>query len=308
MAAQARLMAGQIELRRDRVRFAEQSFRAALRLDPGVVQAHRELIYIYGMQLRRPELTSEFLALSKLTKLTFDNVFHWCLLRNNSWEPGEAIESLSRYIAADPEDRWSRLALAENERRMGLDAEAESTLSVLPAHDPEAIALRAQIALDIQQPNRVEQLLALAPEGNPALARLRGRQALARRDPRTALHHFQIAYAADPESRETVFGLLGAYEMIGDQKSAAALRQVARDLERLNTLIQRAAVASARGNSELLRELGSACEALHRDAEARAWYELAVERDPLDRASQQALFRLRAAPNPSDDPSRRPKP
>jgi len=307
MAAQARLMAGQIELRRDRVRLAEQAFRAALKLDPRVVQAHRELIYIYGLQLRRAELTSEFLALSKLTGLTFDNAFHWCLLRNNSWEPGEAIESLSRYVTADPEDRWSRLALAENERRMGLHADAESILSVLPPQDPEAIALRAQIAVDLQQSDRVEQLLALGSKEDPALARLRGRQALARRDTRNALHQFQIAYAADPESRETVFGLLGAYEMIGDQKSAEPLRQAARDLERLNTLVQRAAVAQARQDPGLLRELGAACAALHRDAEARAWYELAVARDPLDRESQQALFRLRAL-NPSDDPSQRHSP
>ena len=32
---------------------AEDWFRAALKLDPGLIQAHRELIYIYGMQLRR---------------------------------------------------------------------------------------------------------------------------------------------------------------------------------------------------------------------------------------------------------------
>jgi tetratricopeptide (TPR) repeat protein len=304
MAAQARLLAGQIELRRDRVRFAEHAFRAALKLDPRLLQAHRELIFIYGMQLRRAELTAEFLALSKLTSLPFENVFHWCLLRNNSWEPGEAIESLSRYIAADPEDRWSRLALADNQRRMGLNAEAESVLSVLPSRDAEAIALRAQIALDLQQLDRVDELLALGPEGNPALARLRGRLALARRDARNALHHFQIAYAADPESRETVFGLLAAYEMIGDQKSAEPLRLVARNLERLNTLVQRAAMASARRDSGLMRELGAACAELHRDAEARAWYALAIARDPLDRESQQALFRLRAL-NPGDDSPQR---
>src|SRR5205823_8892957 len=63
MAAQARLMAGQLELRRDRFRFAEEAFHAALRLDPGLIQAHRELIYIYGLQLRRPELNAEFHAL-----------------------------------------------------------------------------------------------------------------------------------------------------------------------------------------------------------------------------------------------------
>ena len=119
MGPQARLLAGQIELRRDRVRRAEEWFQAALRRAPGLVQARRELIYIYAMQLRRPELSEQFLALSRLTHLTADNVFHWGLLQNGSWEPGEAIAVLNRYIAADPEDRWSRLALAENERRMG---------------------------------------------------------------------------------------------------------------------------------------------------------------------------------------------
>ena len=66
------------------------------------------------MQLRRRELSAEFMALAKITELTFDNVFHWCLLRNNSWEPGEAVASLASYVAADPGDRSSRLALAEN--------------------------------------------------------------------------------------------------------------------------------------------------------------------------------------------------
>ena len=64
-AAKARLLAGQIELRRDRVRRAEEWFLEAIRLDSRLVQAHRELIYIYGMQLRRAELSAQFLALSQ---------------------------------------------------------------------------------------------------------------------------------------------------------------------------------------------------------------------------------------------------
>ena len=117
--ARARLLAGQTELRRSRVRYAEEWLIAATRLDPRLVQAHRELIYIYGTQLRRAELNAEFIALSQLSNLTFDNAFHWCLLRSNSWEPGKMIGPLERYIDADPDDRWSRLALAENYRRMG---------------------------------------------------------------------------------------------------------------------------------------------------------------------------------------------
>ena len=69
LAPQARLRAGQLELRRDRLRAAEEAFRAASRLDPDLVQAHRELIYIYGMQGRRAELDAQFRALAKLTPL-----------------------------------------------------------------------------------------------------------------------------------------------------------------------------------------------------------------------------------------------
>ena len=34
----------------------------AVRIDPALVRAHRELIYIYGFQLRRDGLDEEFLA------------------------------------------------------------------------------------------------------------------------------------------------------------------------------------------------------------------------------------------------------
>jgi len=292
MAPQARMLAGQAELRRDRVRRAEAWFLAALKLDPFLVQAHRELIYIYGMQLRRAELSAEFLALSQLTDLTFDNVFHWCLLRNNSWEPGEAIESLDRYVTADPGDRWSRLALAENYRRMGRIAKAESTLASLPRGDSDVIELQARIALDRQAPEEAERLLALGSSDDPLLARLRGRLELSRRDIKSALANFRISYAADRANRETLFGLLAALELSGNAEAAKLLRVAVGHLDRLNTLTQRAASPEARRDADLMRQLGATCAALDLTAEARAWYKLAISRNPLDSESQQALYRL----------------
>jgi tetratricopeptide (TPR) repeat protein len=304
MAAQARLMAGQLELRRDRLRFAEEAFHAALRLDPKLVQAHRELIYIYGMQLRRPELNAEFHALSSLSTLSFEETFHWCLLRNESWEPSEVVPILAKYVAVDPGDRWSRLALSENDRRMGLLDEAESALAGLAADDSEATAARARIAFDRNDEARAEYLLTSGPAGDPLLARLRGRLALARRDARAALHHFQIAYAADPESRETLSGLVSALVTLGDTKSAAPLREISANLAKLGSLVQRAGSKGTREDPKLPRLLGAACAALHRDAEARAWYKVAIARDPLDSTSQQALFQLDAIQydRPSDSP------
>jgi tetratricopeptide (TPR) repeat protein len=292
MAAQARLIAGQMELRRNRARLAEEWFQAALKLDSRLIQAHRELIYIYGMQLRRAELSAEFMALSRLTNLTFDNAFHWGLLRNNSWEPGTAVESLAGYVAADPFDRWSRLALAENYRRMGRLDDAESAIGTLASDDSDAISLRGRMALDRQDHEEAGRLLALGPRDQPLLARLRGTLALGRRDVPEALANFRIAYAADSENREALFGLIAALELSHDDKAAAPLRERARRYDRLNSLIQRAAVAQARGDADLMRQLGEACAALGRKEEARAWYNLAISRDPLDSIAQQALFRL----------------
>jgi len=292
LAARARLLAGQTELRRSRVRYAEEWLIAATRLDPRLVQAHRELIYIYATQLRRAEVNAEFTALSALTDLSFANAFHWGLLRSISWEPAKEIEGLSRYIAADPRDRWSRLALADNYRRMGRTDDAEQTLAGLPPGEPEVIDLLARIALDRQATEKVEQLLANGPKDDPLLARLRGRMALARGDAKTAVAYFRIAFATDSLNRETLFGLASALERSGDSKAAFPYRKTAGNLDRFNSLIQRAAASGARADTDLMRQLGAACAALQLNAEARAWYKLAISANPLYSESQQALYRL----------------
>ena len=294
MAAQARLLAGQVELRRHRARFAEQFLREAIRLDPSLVMAHRELISVLGYQHRRTELTAEFEALSRLTELTFENVLHWGLMRTVQWEPGTAIEELNQFVQADPQDRWARLALAENYRRMGLDEDAETAIAPLPDSDPEALAIRVLNAVDRHQDDKAEKLLNSGPVEHPALARIRGRQALARRDYVTAERILRVANADSPDNRETLFGLISALQMRGDDRAAAPLLEQAKNLELLNSLLQKASVLGARKNPSLLRELGAACAALGRDAEARAWYKLAIGQDPLDHDSQQALFRIKA--------------
>ncbi len=309
IAAQSHLMAGQIELRRHRARFAEQYFRKALQLNPKLVQAHRELIYILGHQLRRTELNAEFLALSQLTELTFDNVFHWCLMRTALWEPSTALTELLLFVETDPEDRWSQLAIADNYRRMGLIDDAETAIAPLPDSDLDALAIRVMLAIDRHQDDKAEQLLASGPADDPRLAKLRGRLALARRDIPFALRCFKLAYAHAPDDRDALLGLVNALSMTGDDKSAAPLRELSKNFELVNSLVQRAALPNERENPKLLRDLGAACAAAGRDPEARGWYRLAISRDPLDVESQQALFQIEnrdrshnATPSRDDEP------
>jgi tetratricopeptide (TPR) repeat protein len=297
-APRARLLAGQAELRRSRVRHAEAWLIAAARLDPRLVQAHRELIYIYSTLLRRAELNAEFISLSQLSNLTFDNALHWSLLRCYSWEPTKMVGPLEEYVDADPDDRWSRLALAENYRRMGRSEDALAALSSLPRSQPEVIDVLARIELDRQDVDKAERLVATGPVDDPLLARLRGRLALARGDAKSAFGHFRIALADDPLVRETLFGMTAALQLAGDPKAAEPYCHAAANLDRFISLVQRAVTSGGKKDSSLMRDLGAACAALEVNELSRAWYKLAIGADPLDSQSQQALYRL-SEPNVS---------
>ena len=303
MAAQARLQAGQLELRRSRYSAAERHFLDAVRLDPKSVQARRELIYIYGMQLRRADLGRTFRALSALAPLKYAEVFLWCLSRGVTWEAAEIVETLKKCLEADPTDRWSRLGLAEGLRDLSRPDEAEAALAPLPDSDPLARAARVRIALDRGEDQRAEALLAEGPSDDLDLALLRGRFAQARGDSAEAARQFRIAYQKAPHLREPVLGLGQALKASGDLAAAAPLLDEAGRHERLGTLLQRAAVEQNRDDPILMNDLGDACLALGRLAEARSWYNLAVTRDPLDARAQSGLARVRdREPKSADAP------
>ena len=291
MAAAARLEEGQIELRRSRLLAAERHFLEAVRIDPGTIQARRELVYIYGVQLRRDELVANFRELAARSSLSFAEVFLWCLTRGVTWEPEELVAILGRAIAADPDDRWSRLGQASSYLDMSRFDAAEAALAPLPESDPDARVLRVRIALARGDDQRAEELLEQGPEDHAGLALLRGQFALARGDAKAALHHSRIAHDRAPFLREAVFGLGKALQLNGDPTAATYLDQATK-LDRLGSLVQRAATNANRADPQLARDLGAACAAVGRIPEARAWYGVAIARDPLDSKAQQALARL----------------
>ncbi len=63
------------------------------------------------------------------------------------------------------------------------------------------------------------------------------------------MRFFRLAYAADPSNRDTLFGLLSAWELLGNQKQAEPLRRTAQNLDRLNTLVLQAAQPAAAQNA-----------------------------------------------------------
>ena len=292
MAARARLEQGQLELRRHRARYAAKFFREAIRLDPKLIQAHRELIYIYGMQLRRVDLANEFRMLSELQPLNFDQAFVWCLTRRSVWEPIEITGEMEKYVAADPDDRESRLALVDALRKLNRNAEAAEAIKHLPDDDPEARTARAQLALDRGDMADAEALLAGGPRKNLGLDLLRGRLAMARGNFPAAVAAYRDAVAAEANNRDAVFGLAHSLQRLGDPEAKRYLDDSLR-LERLESLVQRAVLSTSRNNVGLIRDLGAACAAVDRLPEARAWYQIAIAMNPLDTEAQEALFKLK---------------
>ena len=101
IAAQAHLLAGRIERQRRRIRKAEAAFRRALAIKPGLIEAHKELIYILGIQSRRREVDAEFRMLARLTTLTHHDLFTWALTHFTQWNP-DIVQDLDGFIQADP--------------------------------------------------------------------------------------------------------------------------------------------------------------------------------------------------------------
>jgi predicted Zn-dependent protease len=292
LAPLARLMTGQIEIRRGRTRPAEAALLASLRLLPRGVQPRKELVYIYNIQHRQAELDAMLVALLDLDALDFPYVLHWTKTRNTVWNPNGDLAALEKFVRADPEDRWSRLALVEALRRLDRLDEAERVLSALPLSDPGARTKRVLIAMDRGDFATAESLLTEGPEDDPGLARLRGQLALSRRDGSAAVRHFRIALAADPLDRVTLSGLGTALRMVGQAGAAQPYLEAAGRHDALWKLVSRAATTEGERDPRLPHQLGMACAAIGRNREARAWLKLAIQRDPLDAEGQQTLFEL----------------
>ena len=293
LAAQAALWRGRVELSRFRARPMEDALRRALKLDPKLVEARRLLVYLYGTQGRRQDLLGQFAALSEITPLTFDLINHWCISHNDVVsEPLTLKKDLEKFVAADPDDRWSQIALATNERKLQNLDEADKILARLPESDPDALACRVEVAFDRGDYSVAERLLSVGPRDHAQLARQRGRLALRQGDRAAALMHYRLSDALEPNLSETAYGLMQS--LPAHDPAIAELnrrRQAQRKLNEMLTTIEQHRAAKV----ELCRELGALCEASAYRPEALAWYRLAITLDPMDREAQQAVFRLASA-------------
>ena len=295
LAAQAFLLAGRIERRRNRIPAAEAKFRKALACDPGLIDAHKELIFILGMQLRRREVDAEFKALSRLTPLSHHELVTWGIT-HFTLALANSAEQLEAFIQADPEDRYSRLSLATvYSKSAGMESRVDQILEPLPRSDPAAAALCIELKLNQGRVDQAVAMLQDAPGDDPSLARIRGRVALMRGDIEAAVRHFQVALSGEPYDRVSLFEFGKALALKGDKSTAEKYLARARRLDDVYNLFNWVCQPDRENQPSDLTQFGRTCEAAGLLDEARGWYLLAISRDPLDAEAQQALKRLREA-------------
>jgi tetratricopeptide (TPR) repeat protein len=288
----ALLSIGQLEARRGRLAPAEAAFRAVLARQPETLQARRELVYIYSVQQRLDEAEAQLDALSELGALDVGHLLHWCRMRFGKWAAETDLTPLERYVAADGDDRHSRLALAEAYRRVGRTDDALRTLKPLPETDTAARSTRAEVLLDVGDHATARALVEAGPAGDPALARLRGRLALFGGRPEEAARQFRAALAGDPGDRAALAGLASALGVIGDSQAAQPVKQAIERHDALASLVENASAEKIDGDPRMPLRLGLACAEAGRLREARAWLKQAIERDPLNQAAQRAFHQV----------------
>ena len=294
LGSQAWYMIGRIERERSRIHKAEIAYRKALELNPSMVPAHRELIYIYGMQLRRPELEAEYNALSQLAPLSHRDLFTRGITHFIGWS-AESADQLETFIKADPEDRYSRLALADMlVGQPGAQAKVEEVLAPLGPDDLDATAFLIELKLNRGEADQAMAILDATKGRNARLSRLRGRIALMKRDSDAAIVHFQNALNDQPFDRAALAELSKALTIKGDTKAAESVIDRVRKLDDVYNLINRITHPGRENKASDLAALGHAFEAAGMPDEAKGWYLLAIGHDPLDADSQRALQRLRA--------------
>jgi tetratricopeptide (TPR) repeat protein len=286
---------GNDALRRHGLGSAREAFEHAKQLDPTLAPARLGLIWIHALRMERAQALAEFAELAALRPLDFDQALLWTQIRCSAWDQDKVVPQLQVLLENDPSDRGVRLTLGEGLRRLGRPAEALEVVASLGGSDPEALAIRARLALDRGDLTAAEVILAQAPSEHPELAELRGQSALMRRNGPNAVAQFQRALAARPDDRGCLSGLAQALRLSGQAQAAEPWLQTVHRLDTLLDLVRRAAEMTHRDDPELLRALGAACAALQLVPEARAWYGLAIARDPLNSESQIALYRLRNA-------------
>lgn len=292
-ASRARYLEGLVHRNAYRLDSAEHAFREALRIDPRMLDAHRALVGLLGVERRRAD---QLQALQAWVKSGYGTIEPLRLLGQSVVviPPGTLDKStdegaiLEKALKAESESRHIRPALARFLRNRGESNRAADTLKDWLIRNPDDMPASIELFLTYVESGEDDQAEGIAKEipkpgaDFPEYWMTLGdhQRNLGRWS--EAAKSYRKAIALDPRHPETYYRLAECLRASGDTAEATEMLKKHEAIRKLAETV--AAVDPARPSMQALMAAANATAALQRPFEARAWATeaLRIERDNVE--------------------------
>ena len=294
--ALARLLEGTLHYVAGQGRPAEAAWKESLRIDPRSIDARRRLVFLYAVELRRPELRRVLWELDELGAIETRDLV---LLSGSTfivWNATELQGTIEKLLAGDPEDVAVRLAAGRYRRRQndldGAQMILKEACRLAPA-DPEARAALIECLIDCNELNEARGHLVQTPPSwnqDSRLTYLRGRVAEESDDADEAIGAYRQSVAGDPDYREAQYHLGQLLLQCGQSAEAEPYLKRAEKLAELEILL--GTLVDTRRPAEYAPAVARLELELGHEELASAWYSEAVRLNPSDAGLRAEAARL----------------
>lgn len=319
--AKARVMLGDIALKRGDANEAEAAYRASAEADPLAVVPRGKLLGLLFVQWRKGEARG---LLRQLYRLTGDprHLVAWTglaleesqqgLLRDLGGEIVKLEGELKRFLNRAPDDPLLRRARGLLRLEQGRPAEAHIDLEFAAdrlADDPVGRLALGDCLLALGKLDALPERLGPAPDSPIMLGRwwlLKGQAEAAKGKTDQAIDAWREAVSADPESGSAQYQLGRALATRGQAEEAGPILKRAEAIRARTDALKRVVHAgnTAVGDAKECARVASLCLDAGLRPEARGWLEQAVRLDPTRSEAQVALAALEDTPPRATTPPR----
>lgn len=297
-ASRARYLEGLVHRNAYRLDDAERAFRASAKIDPKMVEAHRNLIGLLGVEHRRADqadalqawIRSGFGVIEPLRLMGQSVVVIPPGTLDKTTDEGTILE---RALEAQPQSRHVRPALARFLRNRGESAEASKLLDewLKDQHNDIAACIEKLATLvESGEDDAAQTFAATIHESTSEIAEYwlyLGDLKRNRKRWDEAADCYRKASSIDPRNPETYYRLAECLRSSGQKDESAHYLKKHADLRRLAEAA--AAVDANRPTGSAILEAARLCADLGRTLEARAWVNEALRLD-RDNAEARALL------------------
>jgi predicted Zn-dependent protease len=303
LALAARLIESDAWFQMNRLIPTEACWLRARQLDPEHPAVCHGLIHLYGTQLRRSLWRNILWEVYDRDQAGLEEMLQLMLAGLELTNFSANISRLRLAVAADPDDRHTRRALALHLLRTGELQEARRDLVGLYDEHPEDgetwLALADCLVADADS-NALEELLAHPPTELSDRGRywqILGSAALLQSRPRDAIENYRRALQASPFLAYVHVKITEALRTIGDHESSRPHLEMTKETARIEQFIP---MLHTNGwDLDLICQLVSSCEKLWLVEEARGWVRVGLSNAPDNTFLQEARIRLKERPSTS---------